>query len=813
MRLIHDAAAGVDGFIVVGVGRCDPDSDVKSFQHYRARVGDVDKTVEQVMDQDGVPNANVWIGLFVVGPDTPRRSRGDVDTCVAVLGLVADLDRDKGDKSAGGFPIPDPTYVVETSPGNEQPALIFDKPMPYADAKQLAKRLSTRVGGDAATGDPLHIWRVDGTANWPDRKKIDRGRSRNPHAVRMVKENLGRRFTREEIACALGIDFSAPAPKPSSNSRPPEPWSEDAERRVRSALKSVPSLDRDRWLRVGLALADLEAADPDWPGREIWDAWSKTSPEKFDPRDQDRSWHGFLNRCDYDGERVTVATIFHWAREAGWVDPRGELPAAHDQPGQAARPRVIDRSAPFETAQLFRALRYDAGGEPTLRHHRGVFYAWNGTGYPERDDGSIRAEVYRFLDGCVTPPKKGGAKLVPVKPDPRCVSDVIDALRAVTYLEGSVEAPRWLSQPPSGVAAEDIIACANGLRHVPLDSLLSHTPSYFNHNVTDFDFDLDAPRPTCWLKFLDQLWPEDRDSIETLQEVFGYCLTGDTSQQKAFMIVGPKRSGKGTIARVLRRTIGVDNVVAPTMASLGSNFGLSPLIGKRAAIVSDARLGGRTDRSVVVERLLSITGEDTITVDRKYREHWTGRLGVRFLIFTNELPRLANSSGAFASRFILLALTESFYGREDPGLTDRLLAERPGIFNWAIDGLRRLRERGYFRQPGSAQEALTDMEDLASPLGAFLHDCCEVGAGKSAGIEELFSAWEVWCRGQRRDWTGDKQSFGRDLRAALPGIKTSRPRTPQGERERLYEGVAVKDPVAALDVQEIRWSEHQGAGR
>jgi len=105
------------------------------------------------------------------------------------------------------------------------------------------------------------------------------------------------------------------------------------------------------------------------------------------------------------------------------------------------------------------------------------------------------------------------------------------------------------------------------------------------------------------------------------------------------------------------------------------------------------------------------------------------------------------------------------------------------------------------------------MEDLASPLGAFLRDCCEVGAGKSAGIEELFSAWEVWCRGQRRDWTGDKQSFGRDLRAALPEIKTSRPRTPQGERQRLYEGVAVKDPVAALDVQEIRWSEHQGAGR
>ena len=27
---------------------------------------------------------------------------------------------------------------------------------------------------------------------------------------------------------------------------------------------------------------------------------------------------------------------------------------------------------------------------------------------------------------------------------------------------------------------------------------------------------------------------------------------------------------------------------------------------------------------IAVERLLSISGEDTITVDRKYREPWTG---------------------------------------------------------------------------------------------------------------------------------------------------------------------------------------------
>jgi putative DNA primase/helicase len=223
------------------------------------------------------------------------------------------------------------------------------------------------------------------------------------------------------------------------------------------------------------------------------------------------------------------------------------------------------------------------------------------------------------------------------------------------------------------------MACTNGLLHLPTRDLLPHSPAFFTQNALDYDYDPAAPKPVSWLAFLNQMWPDDAESIAALRQIFGYCLTAYTSQQKAFLVVGPKRSGKGTIARVLARIVGADNTVAPTLAGLGTNFVLAPLIGRRVAIISDARLGGRADQAVIAERLLSITGEDAITIDRKYREAWTGKMGVRFLILTNELPRLADASGALASRFIVLVLTESFYGREDSGLTNKLLAELPGI--------------------------------------------------------------------------------------------------------------------------------------
>jgi putative DNA primase/helicase len=371
------------------------------------------------------------------------------------------------------------------------------------------------------------------------------------------------------------------------------------------------------------------------------------------------------------------------------------------------------------------------------------------------------------------------------------VGNVLDALRAASHLDEKIAAPAWLDQVTTDLPAEEIIACNNGLLHLPTLTLLRHSPDFFTHNALDFVFDRDAPEPRQWLAFLDQLWPDDRSSIDTLQEIFGLAVTADTRHQKAFLIVGPKRSGKGTIARVLTRLVGVDNTVAPTLASLGMNFGLAPLIGKRLATISDARLGGRADQHIIAERLLSISGEDTITVDRKFRDGWTGRLQTRFLILSNELPRLPDASGALASRFIVLLLVNSFYGREDLGLSDRLLTELPGILNWSITGWQRLAARGYFVQPRSALDAVQQLEDLASPTGAFIREECENGPAFSVETTRMFEAWKRWCERQGRDHPGTVQTFGRDLRAALPWIKVSQPREREG-RLRYYQGVRLR---------------------
>jgi putative DNA primase/helicase len=383
------------------------------------------------------------------------------------------------------------------------------------------------------------------------------------------------------------------------------------------------------------------------------------------------------------------------------------------------------------------------------------------------------------------------------------VANVLQALRSLAKIPAEVTPPAWIGPPRAGPVARpfppaETLACRNGLLHLPMlpaarPRLYRHTPTYFvsSLNALDYDFDPAAPEPSAWLDFLRQIWPDNLESINALQEWFGHCLLPDTSQQKILMVYGPKRSGKGTIARVLRALVGIDNTAGPTLAGLGTNFGLWPLLDKTVAIISDARLSGRTDAVVVTERLLSISGEDAQTVDRKYLKQITCKLPVRVVILTNELPRLNDASGALVSRLILLRMTESFCGREDPKLTEKLLAELPGILLWAIEGLRRLRERGHFVQPESAKKIIQEMEDLSSPIGAFIRQCCDVGRGHKVPVRDLFAAWKRWCEEMGYRHHGTEQTFGRDLRAALPSLDVRQPW--QGEkRVRVYVGIGLR---------------------
>lgn len=496
---------------------------------------------------------------------------------------------------------------------------------------------------------------------------------------------------------------------------------------------------------------------------------------------------------------------------------------ANGKPAELPEPiEAIDD--PHRLARLYLRQHCKHPDGLTLRYYRDQWWHWNGRNYRIVPDGENRARLtatakadfdrrnvndqlvdahhdaqiaeatknQKSTDG--TPKRSTKKPTTAHKVTGRLISDVGHALQSLTLLNSTCEAPIWLGCDGK-FPANEILACRNGLIHLPSlvagkDFFLAPTPRFFSPSCIDFDFDPCAPPPEIWLNFLNQLWANDTESISTLQEAIGYLLTQDTRLQKIIMLIGPPRGGKGTIVRIVHAILGEANVVSPTLSDLAGRFGLWGLIGKSVATVSDVRLSNRVDAAAIVERLLSISGEDAQMIDRKSLPPIMAKLKTRFVLLSNELPKLADSSGALAGRMVLLRLTKSWLGREDSTLTERLHAELPGILLWAIDGWKRLMTRGYFVTPETSKGMAVELADLSSPVGAFVRDCCLISPAGRIEKSALYAQWKIWCEEQGRDHPGDAATFGRNLRAVVPKVGESYPHL-GGRRVYFYTGIAL----------------------
>ena len=415
---------------------------------------------------------------------------------------------------------------------------------------------------------------------------------------------------------------------------------------------------------------------------------------------------------------------------------------------------------------LLAAQRFQEHFHPTLIHFNDDWLEHSGNHYRELESNTIKRDLYGFL--------------APLNPDRKKVGDVADALQAVAHRERSqFDPPCWLDPQPTDPAANEILSLTNGLLHLPTQHMMEQTPRFFTRNGLDFEYDPLAPLPGRWLQFLRELWPDSPESVDALQEMFGYLLAPDTSLQKIFMIVGPKRCGKGTIGRILIRLLGAGNCCAQTMQQLSTQFGMQSMIGTQLAVVSDMRITQKTDTGQAAENLLRISGEDYVTVQRKYKTDWYGRLATRFLLLTNVPPIIPDMSGALANRYVPLVIRESFFGKEDTELTEKLYAELPGILAWSVDGWKRLKRRGYFVLTEGGREIVREISARAAPISAFLEERCILERGAQIATQDLHEAFDHWASsidGLLATAMSDSD-FGRQLLVASgQRIRKTRPR-------------------------------------
>jgi putative DNA primase/helicase len=654
-----------------------------------------------------------------------------------------------------------PTIAWETSPARYQGIWLMDTPKVGASwPRHENHRLTAYLGADPSGWDSTQLLRVPGRLN----HKPDYGE--------------------EPVAGLLLWDDG-----------PTYSWIDFAD---------LPQIEGDDGV-WDVADADIDAVDVE----AVWKAMkNKVSRQvrayviqQAEPLEgEDRSgkiWHIQRALVEAGCSQPEVAalvrgTVWWRSKYGGRIDELSRLRAEVSKAMAQPPPEVEEGAgamlpAPTEPLKVARVIARDRekDGQPTLRYWQRDWWQWEGSHWTLVEQDKLEAQLYARLEHAVY---DSDGKERAWAPDEQKLRKLRHALAAVLRPETPITGvPAWLTDDAPHPAHE-FVACANGLLHAPTRDLLPHTPRFFNQAAVPFAYDPKAPKPTRWLKFLNELWPGDDEAHTLLQEWFGYVLSGRTDLQKLMLIKGPPRSGKGTIQRVITALLGADNVTQPTLTSLNTNFGLWPLVDKSLAVVGDAHAGPGVHQTSVLERLKGISGEDAQTFDRKYLKHWSGKLPTRFMLMANQLPQFDDPSGAIVKRLLLLVMANDFYGREQHDLGNQLMTELPGILLWALDGLERLMEWGVFTAPKSSRDSLAEMHHLVSPIRGFVEECCRLSGKHEVAVNELFAAYRTWCENHGVK-TSSTQVFGRDLRAAFPKLRIAQHRNDEGVRERYYVGL------------------------
>lgn len=285
------------------------------------------------------------------------------------------------------------------------------------------------------------------------------------------------------------------------------------------------------------------------------------------------------------------------------------------------------------------------------------------------------------------------------------------------------------------------IVLANGVYDLLTDSFVGQfDPNLHARSSHPVEYNHEADCPT-FIGFIEEVI--GAENVDFIFEWFGYNFYREYTIQKMLFVQGVGGTGKSTIINILRAMIGADNYSAVTLQYLmQERFAKIGLYRKTANFDTDAKPQYLADGAT----LKMLTGEDSIHADRKNKEPITFYNYAKLSFAMNELPPMRDFSGGLKRRMMILemnkVLTEEVKKKYP---LDQIMAEIPGIFNRAMEGLRQALSRRDFSISATMRESVEKWEKGNDVVAMFLEDECEIGSDKKSAVSEVYPTYKQYC--------------------------------------------------------------------
>ncbi|MGM2457248.1 DNA primase family protein [Bacillus cereus group sp. BceL015] len=307
----------------------------------------------------------------------------------------------------------------------------------------------------------------------------------------------------------------------------------------------------------------------------------------------------------------------------------------------------------------------------------------------------------------------------------------------------------------------------NGMLSLTTFTLQPHSPEFLSTVQIPIEYDPNATAPH-FMSFMKDITIDDYQLISVHQELVGYWMTVETKAEKAVYYYGGGANGKSVMASIITALVGEDNVSSVPLSEFSQTFGMENLIGKSLNIAAENEMGGK---ALKTENFKAIVSGDNITINIKYRPAISYRPYCRLVFLVNNLPDSSDVTEGYFRKIIIVPFPRTFKKEErNVELKNELLKELPGILNWAIQGLKRLRSNNYqFSECKAIKETESAYHDEQNPVREFFHSHVVQVDGSRTKQSDFYNMYSQWLTVQGIDDKGTKsrQVFWRYFKVIL----------------------------------------------
>lgn len=352
----------------------------------------------------------------------------------------------------------------------------------------------------------------------------------------------------------------------------------------------------------------------------------------------------------------------------------------------------------------------------------------------------------------------------------------INKLRSVGGARNCLEWATRIGDQSLSIIGDDIdlhpwlLPCRNGVIDLRTGQFSDGRPEDFLLRAVPVEWQgIDCPCPT-YDRFFDEIHQNDKALTTYLDRVFGYTLTGLTTNHFIGVFLGEGRNGKGTLFETLRYIMGdlawnISPELLIEQKNVRSSAGPSPdlisLQGRRMVIASECD----ANRRISGQQVKRLTGADTINARAPHdREETNFDPTWKIFFYSNNIPKGMADDFALADRLIYVQYPLKFVDKpdptdpsqrpRDPELPAKLRNESSGILARLVRGCLVWQEMGGLHPPDSIKDAVLQLQKSESSFHQFFEEMIELVKDPEDPnkldpevrmlFKDLYGAFSVW---------------------------------------------------------------------